>query len=133
MSEKEAAPGDTINAAAVLHRPASKMKAAEGASGGRSEGGSAAHAGVAASVGSGGDAAEQPSFGPKPVPLPPPPVIDSLKYYSKQHAKLFGRGKLDQRGRKFPVEAAVRKLKQRGRARFVLERTWYSPLVSSNG
>lgn len=132
MSEKEAAPGDTITAAAVLQRPASKMKAAEGASGARSEGGSAAHA-VAATVGSGGDAAEQPSFGPKPVPLPPPPVIDSLKYYSKQHAKLFGRGKLDQHGRKFPVEAAVRKLKQRGRARFVLERTWYSPLVSSNG
>lgn len=86
--------------------------------------------GVAASVGSGGDAADQK---PKPVPLPPPPIIDSLKYYSKQHAKLFGRGKLDHHGRKFPIEAAVRKLKQRGRARFVLERTWYSPLVSSKG
>lgn len=84
--------------------------------------------GVAASVGSGGDAAD---LRPKPVPLPPPPIIDSLKYYSKQHAKLFGRGKLEHHGRKFPIEAAVRKLKQRGRARFVLERTWYSPLVST--
>lgn len=85
----------------------------------------------AATVGSGGDAADQKPELPKLVPLPPPPIIDSLKYYSKQHAKLFGRGRLDHHGRKFPIEAAVRKLKQRGRARFVLERTWYSPLVSS--
>lgn len=86
---------------------------------------------VATAVGSGGDGSDQTPEVPKIVPLPPPPIIDSLKYYSKQHAKLFGRGQMDKHGRKFPVEAAVRKLKQRGRARFVLERTWYSPLVGS--
>lgn len=68
-------------------------------------------------MGSGGDAAVKATVtvaaegkepqGPKPIPLLPPPIIDSMKYYSKQHAKLFGRIRLDQHGHRFPVEAAV--------------------------
>lgn len=127
MSQEEPTPGDGLSAPA----PIPDVPVMDLVSVSKTKSTPEGHAEVVAPMGSAGDAADQIMQGPKPVPLPPPPIIDNLKYYSKQHAKLFGRGKLDQHGRKFPIEAAVRKLKQRGRARFVLERTWYSPLVSS--
>lgn len=129
MSEEEPTPGDGPDTLS----PNASLKVVRSESVNKLKKGAEERVEVVASVGSGGDAAEQKSQGQKPVPLPAPPLIDNLKYYSKQHAKLFGRSKLDHHGRKFPIEAAVRKLKQRGRARFVLERTWYSPLVSSAG
>lgn len=126
MADEGATPGDGPDTLSNTNITVARSKSATS-----KPKGTEATKGVAASVGSGGDAADLRQGVGKPVPLPPPPIIDSLKYYSKQHAKLFGRGKLEHHGRKFPIEAAVRKLKQRGRARFVIERTWYSPLVSN--